>query len=52
MDKNTLIVIPSRNRADWLYKCARHTLRAINYLKPEFWVRDDDPQLSTYEGYH
>lgn len=52
MDNGTLLVIPSRNRAKWLDKCKNHTLKTVGYLKPEFWIRNDDPQLNDYKRYY
>lgn len=51
MIENTMIAVPSRERALWLMNRAQHTLRHVAHLKPVLFVRDDDSQLNVYEKY-
>lgn len=45
------LVIPSRNRAQFLMHRVCNTLSQVGYLKPDLYVRDDDPQLELYKAY-
>lgn len=48
---NYRLVIPSRERADWLMSQKRTTLKAVEHLHPTFMVRHDDSQLHQYDAY-
>jgi len=50
MKRKYAIAIPSRGRADWLRKQNRSTLKQIAFLKPDFWIRDDESE-ETYQSY-
>lgn len=47
-DRDYMLVIPSRERADWLDTHVFSTVRQTFHLKPEVWVREDDSQRDRY----
>lgn len=45
---NTMLVVPSRERAKWLRSRKTCTLAQVAHLKPYLYVRDDDSELGEY----
>lgn len=51
MSKPLWIVVPSRERADWLMGRTNHTLKYLQQFKPTLYVREDDSQFELYKKY-
>jgi len=49
MNKNTLLVVPSRERANWLKGRQNNTLKQVAHLNPLLYVREDDSQMDAYK---
>lgn len=46
---NYRLVVPSRERANWLMTRNTNTIKYVKHLKPILYVRDDDSQFKNYE---